>query len=353
MIYTDDHFVVNVITSNTQIWNINSVVSQITHAMISDEDIVLDFIGEGPDVSETVLDTVIPELANKYHYDAKRITVNNITNQVQKHNVFSIDTAPPLNLINNTKEFCAASYSYTKDVKKHFGIFIGRSNGPRLDLASYLYNTFRNESYVTYHFNLSGEYHRNNIGLEELLTNSNQFDVSEAVRFLRQCPIIDSTIEVALYHLASHMPAAHSDLNPAQQLLKNDNDTFLTRYCNFFVEIVCETCYSGNTFFPTEKTWRPIILKTPFIVQGPQWYLHRLRDMGFQTFDRWWDEGYSEDPAYWQTSEIKKVIDSVGKLSIEQLKEMYNEMQPTLEHNKKRFLELTSKDFEIFKDDQY
>ena len=39
------------------------------------------------------------------------------------------------------------------------------------------------------------------------------------------------------------------------------------------------------------------MLLTPFIVQGSQWFLHRLRDMGFQTFDRWWDEGYSEDPA--------------------------------------------------------
>ena len=119
------------------------------------------------------------------------------------------------------------------------------------------------------------------------------------------------------------------------------------------VEIVCETCYNGNTFFPTEKTWRPILLETPFIVQGPQWYLHRLRDLGFQTFDRWWDEGYTEDPANWQNTEIKKVIDSIGKLTIEQLQEMYTEMKPVLAHNKKRFMELTSKDFKIFENDRY
>jgi|TARA_R110000787_G_scaffold257255_1_gene362463 hypothetical protein len=330
---------VKLVTSNTQIWNIHSVVSQITHAMINDENIVLDFIGEGPDVSETVLDKVILELANKYQYDTKRITVVT-ANQVQKHNVFSIEKSAPLNLVNNAKKY---AHVYTKDVKKHFGIFIGRSNGPRLDLASYIYNAFHNESYVTYHYSLSSEYHRNNIGLEELVTDFNQIDISVPASFLKHCPIVDSTIE----------PVAQSDLNPAQQLLKNDNDKFLTRYCNFLVEIVCETCYNGNTFFPTEKTWRPMLLETPFIVQGPQWYLHRLRDMGFQTFDRWWDEGYSEDPANWQNTEIKKVIDYVGKLSIEQLKKMYNEMQPTLKHNKKRFLELTSKDFEIFKNDKY
>jgi hypothetical protein len=32
---------------------------------------------------------------------------------------------------------------------------------------------------------------------------------------------------------------------------------------------------------------------------------------------------------------------------------MYEEMQPILQHNKKRFMELTSKDFEIFENDRY
>ena len=113
---------IRVVSSNTQIWNIHSVVSQITHAMINDENIVLDFIGEGPDVSETVLDTVILELANKYQYDTKRVNVVT-ANQVQKHNVFSIEKSAPLNLVNNAKKY---AYGYTKDVKKHFGIFIGR-----------------------------------------------------------------------------------------------------------------------------------------------------------------------------------------------------------------------------------
>ena len=330
---------IKVVTSNTQIWNINSVVSQITHAIINDKNIVLDFIGEGPDISETVLDTVIPELANKYHYDTKRITVVT-ANQVQKHNVFSIKRYYDATLINNTREY---AYNYTKDVKKHFGIFIGRSNGPRLDLASYLYYEFQDKSCITYHYSLSSEYHRNNIGLEELITDFNQLDVSVPARFLKDCPIVDSTIE----------PVKHTDQNPAQQLLKNDNEEFLTNYCNFLVEIVCETCYNGNTFFPTEKTWRPILLETPFIVQGPQWYLHRLQDMGFQTFDRWWDEGYSEDPANWQSTGIKKVICAIAEKSEKQLQEMHHEMQPILQHNKKRFMELTSKDFEIFKNDSY
>jgi len=330
---------VTVITSDNKVWNINEVYSKITEAMVTDQDILIDLKSEGPDINVTVLENYIMYCAGIYNYNPKRISIKT-ANQVQKHNVFFIKKTAPLNLVNNAKKYARV---YTKDVKKHFGIFIGRSNGPRLDLASYIYNAFHNESYVTYHYSLSSEYHRNNIGLEEIVTDFNQIDISVPAHFLKQCPIVDSTIE----------PVAQSDLNPAQQLLENDHDTFLTRYCNFLVEIVCETCYNGNTFFPTEKTWRPMLLETPFIVQGPQWYLHRLRDMGFQTFDRWWDEGYSEDPANWQNTEIKKVIDYVGKLSIEQLKKMHQEMQPILQHNKKRFMELTSKDFDIFKDDRY
>ena len=328
-----------VISSDKSIWNINDVCSKITEAMVTDQDILIDLKGEGPDINVTVLENYIMYYAGIYNYNPKRISIKT-KNQVQKHNVFFIKKTAPLNLVNNAKKY---AHVYTKDIKKHFGIFIGRSNGPRLDLASYIYDAFHNESSVTYHYSLSSEYHRNNIGLEEIITYFNQIDISVPAHFLKQCPIVDSTIE----------PVVQSDLNPAQQLLENDHDTFLTRYCNFLVEIVCETCYNGNTFFPTEKTWRPILLETPFIVQGPQWYLHRLQDMGFQTFDRWWDEGYSEDPANWQNTEIKKVIDSIGKLTIEQLQEMYTEMKPLLAHNKKRFMELNSKDFEIFKNDKY
>ena len=328
-----------VISSDKSIWNINDVCSKITEAMVTDQDILIDLMSEGPDINVTVLENYIMCCAGIYNYNPKRISIKT-ANQVQTHDVFQIECSSPIHIKKIAREY---EYNYTKDICKHFGIFIGRSNGPRLDLASYLYYEFQDKSCITYHYSLSSEYHRNNIGLEELITDFNQLDVSVPARFLKHCPIVESTIE----------PVVNIDLCHCQQLLENDNEKFLANYCNFLVEIVCETCYNGNTFFPTEKTWRPMLLETPFIVQGPQWYLHRLRDMGFQTFDRWWDEGYSEDPANWQNTEIKKVIDYVGKLSIEQLKKMYNEMQPTLKHNKKRFLELTSKDFEIFKNDKY
>ena len=58
------------------------------------------------------------------------------------------------------------------------------------------------------------------------------------------------------------------------------------------MDIVVETYVSGQSFFPTEKTLRPIIAQTPFIVMGPKGYLANLRRMGFMTFGQWWDESY-------------------------------------------------------------
>jgi hypothetical protein len=70
------------------------------------------------------------------------------------------------------------------------------------------------------------------------------------------------------------------------------NTSLLQYYHNFAVEIVCETYTLGNTFFPSEKTIRPLMAAKPIIVYGPRYYLARLREMGFRTYNEIWDESY-------------------------------------------------------------
>jgi hypothetical protein len=121
--------------------------------------------------------------------------------------------------------------------------------------------------------------------------------------------------------------------------------SLLDQYSNFFVEITCESYFTGQTFFPTEKTWRAIALRTPFIIQGPQNYLANLKLLGFKTFDRWWDEGYSEDPADHQPLEIIKVVEFLNNKSLDEIFSMYQEMQDVLEHNYQTLQLLTVEDF--------
>ena len=114
--------------------------------------------------------------------------------------------------------------------------------------------------------------------------------------------------------------------------------------------MVCETYSQGISFYPTEKTWRPIINRTPFIVQGPADYISNLHRIGFKTFERWFDESHSSDDYSYQPVAICATLDKIAKCSVVELEAMYIDMHDTLEHNYHVMMSLTDKQVtEIFK----
>jgi hypothetical protein len=72
------------------------------------------------------------------------------------------------------------------------------------------------------------------------------------------------------------------------------NRDLVKHYGSFHIELVAETYCAGDTFFPTEKTIRPLSQGKPMLVFGPKHFLKRLRDLGFQTWHDIWDESYDE-----------------------------------------------------------
>jgi hypothetical protein len=93
------------------------------------------------------------------------------------------------------------------------------------------------------------------------------------------------------------------------------NRSMLEHYHKFSIELVCETYTLGNTFFPTEKTVRPIMGTKPWLIYGAPGYIQRLRQMGFQSFDALWDESYDqlEGAARWVA--IQKIIRTLSHLN--------------------------------------
>ena len=237
-----------------------------------------------------------------------------------------------MHLVNNTFDVYSNS-CINKELSKHFGVFIGKSNPPRLYLNSYLHGMYLKLTIQSYRYNIEDDYYRNNIGLETLITDYGIVNVETESSFLSKSPILlDSNTR---YSYIKELPT-----NLSQQLDKTNS--IIDYYKKFFVEIVCETYYSGNTFFPTEKTWRPMLLKTPFIVQGPTNFLKNLRKLGFKTFDKWWDEGYDEDAPNHSIHEIQKVIDFLSNKSLQEIQHMHNEMHNVLEHNYNTLIRLHS-----------
>lgn len=93
------------------------------------------------------------------------------------------------------------------------------------------------------------------------------------------------------------------------------NRSMLEHYHKFSIELVCETYTLGNTFFPTEKTVRPIMGTKPWLIYGAPGYINNLKLMGFKSFDSLWDESYDqlEGPARWIA--IQKIINTLTKLT--------------------------------------
>lgn len=101
-----------------------------------------------------------------------------------------------------------------------------------------------------------------------------------------------------------------------------------------FVYVVTETCYWERKCHLTEKIFKPIVSRMPFILVGPAHNLAYLRSYGFKTFDRWIDETYDsiEDPIE-RMHAIGVVLAGISNRSLDDLQEILCEMQEVLDYN--------------------
>ena len=114
-----------------------------------------------------------------------------------------------------------------------------------------------------------------------------------------------------------------------------------------FCHIICETNfnlsvrdakheggYGHDNRFITEKTEKAFTTGNPFIaVSGPR-YLEKLKELGFKTFDKWWDESYDQiQSPIKRLNAILDLIKEINKLGYEDLIKMWNDMIPVLKHN--------------------
>jgi len=101
-----------------------------------------------------------------------------------------------------------------------------------------------------------------------------------------------------------------------------------------FCNIVTETYWVNGPIHITEKIDKCFSAGQPFILVSGVGYLKKLKEFGFKTFNRWWDESYDDEYDYeHRMQKIKETIHTIGNLSIKECEQMYLEMIPTLIHN--------------------
>ena len=128
-----------------------------------------------------------------------------------------------------------------------------------------------------------------------------------------------------------------------------DQDIYELPYIDTVCSIVSETNDNDHDVFMTEKIWKPILAQHIFIVHGNYLYLQKLREMGFKTFNNYFDESYDleRDP--------DKSIDKIVSLC-KSLKDNSKELQHG--HRKWQDLYLRSKalrqhNYDVFWSDDY
>jgi len=320
---------INVATIDSLVWDPEQVALELILKLNIYRSVKINLMREAPDIVSTKLDKIIDTVLS-YGFVADQIEIHT-GNIVESYNKVNIIKHPEWMFeLSNFKKI-APLLDKQKQIIQHFGCLIGRSNQQRLIMASHMWAHYKDKTFLTYHYCSQTDYHREHIGLEEIMyyfgTSSPEY--TEALNLLQFSPILQDTIKT-------------------YPILMPENVTIpCSWYKNFFVDLVCETFTTGNTFFVTEKFWRAVSTKTPFIIQGPQHILRRLKQLGFKTFDRWWDEGYDEDPYPAGQDEIKKVLAKLSAISLVDINNMYQDMQLVLDHNYNHMMNLDYKDFEL------
>jgi len=117
-----------------------------------------------------------------------------------------------------------------------------------------------------------------------------------------KCNMSDSDIE----NLYKTLPLKIDDFDEASKMasLYGQVDS---HYQSSLISVVTETNFENNDIFNTEKIFKPMVHRHPFILVGPYKALENLKNMGYKTFSDFWDESYDdiEDPR----ERLLKIVD--------------------------------------------
>lgn len=288
--------------TNDKIWNLTDLIKFLANNQHSDIQILIN--PEAIDLSMLGL----YNLLDCFQFQSVEIVTHN---QIEMSEKYKISIQTQNEFLEQVITSAADFPNWNK--QKVFLTCYGRPTANRLGLASYLDYHCPDQSII--HF--SGGHVVNEIELYEIekLSRFRLESIKETVPLIKKMPL--------LYN-------SNTNYNHTQY---NFDDPITQCYENIFVDLVSESHVLGNTFFPTEKTTRPIWLKRPFIMFASRNYIDYLHQMGFQTFCNYWSEEYDGYEGKDRFIKILELIDLLSRLSIQELDNMYKDMQHILDHN--------------------
>jgi hypothetical protein len=200
---------------------------------------------------------------------------------------------------------------------KHF-LKVNRTNRPERNIFMLFMNYYKlfNKSLISFP-SLSDEYRP--AGFEKYLTKENVKNLKSKVPF-----DIDNTDETNHGEAGYGKGKFNADL-PFQPI----------HYKNSFISVVMAAFpFEDNACHLHSSTFNPMYSGHPIVQFGPYQSLKEMRERGFKTFGKWWDESYDDEPDHWKRFEkVIGVTLELSKLSSKELLEIYIDMKDVLQHN--------------------
>lgn len=336
---------VKLLVSDRVIHNLSECLIEISAAMHKDKDIYISLNLEGPSLETLTyrvrdnLQDLLGDLCVKMNYDPNRIEIetgNLIETANSRFRILSRNSAKGWFYGEHLRKIAVKE---EKQFKHHFGNFVSNSTYPRLLLASYLHTHHRDKTLQTYRRDPRDPGQAVDLDLDKLMFECADPEVlTNVASFIKHLPL---ELESGL---AEHPKTNISAGEDGMAI----NNNIMSWYGSFFCDVITETFFSGRTFYPTEKTTRPLLCRNPFIVHGPRNFLKHLRDLGFKTFSQYWSEEYDHYEGYARCKMMYEVIGSIAQKDKDSLHSMHDHMGELLEHNRQRLLSLTDQDIQHF-----
>ena len=289
--------------TSDKIWNYASLVQHLVK--MQDNDLVIKLEPEAICLHNLGL----YDLIDSFQFRSVTIHTNN---PLEQHPSYDI-VHNPVDIWTHNRPTFDVTKHHTWNKSKRFMCLYGRPTAGRLGVGSYVSANYAEQAHIHYSFPVVNNEH--NVELDKLLTYR-EASVADVAPLLAKMPIaLESTERYTAYKGYDY------------------NDPLTSYYQDIFVDLVVESHVVGNTFFPTEKIFRPMWLKKPFITFASQDFNEYLVQMGFRTFWEHWDESYDGYETRDRFTRVLALIDTIANKSVQELEDMYNSMQDVLDHN--------------------
>lgn len=304
------------------VWYNPEQVKQALYQIPQGQKAVLDFRAEGPSLEALGIKAVLDQWLRDRNYQSNMVEITCWSNAAESIQYKKSLCSVPSHFWGMSRDYWIDPVTQGPGIGI-FGLFIGRTTIARSVILYECYKQYSPGFVFSKMFNEQLDPWDTRFKFVNLENFADWSDSAQAIiDWFKHCPVSSldqKTVRDQFGNVDNHALC---------------NRSLLQHYHKFDIELVCETYTAGTTFFPTEKTARPIMAQKPILVYGPVNFLDRLKKMGFKTYDSVWDESYDQLHGAQRWQAIKKIIHNFLSLTPHQRDIVLQHCQYIAEYNR-------------------